>query len=88
MLFNKRGEVSEGSVCNIAVEIDGKERLATPAIRAGLLEGVKRNELVKSGELEERLITRSDLISAQRKGLRVVGVSSSREIFDVEILGD
>jgi para-aminobenzoate synthetase/4-amino-4-deoxychorismate lyase len=54
MLFNERGEITEGSSSNIVVEIGGK--LFTPPVSCGLLAGTFRGSLIKSGRISERVI--------------------------------
>jgi para-aminobenzoate synthetase/4-amino-4-deoxychorismate lyase len=55
LLFNERGEVTESTIANLAVEIDGK--LCTPPVQRGLLPGTLRADLLERGTLIERRIT-------------------------------
>lgn len=55
LLFNEAGEVTETTIANIAVEIDGA--LWTPPVRCGLLPGTQRAALIAQGHLHERVIT-------------------------------
>ena len=60
--WNERGEITESSIANVVVRIgDG---LFTPPVESGLLSGTFRNELIASGEIEERVITVDDFRSA------------------------
>lgn len=59
LLWNERGEVTETTVANIVVEMDGV--LYTPPVESGLLPGVFRGLLLEQGEIEERVITLDDL---------------------------
>ncbi len=59
LLFNERGEVTEGCVANIVVELDG--RRVTPPVSCGLLAGTLRDELLENGEIEEGVVTLEDL---------------------------
>jgi len=55
LLVNERGEITESTIANLVVDIDG-ERL-TPPITSGLLAGTFREELLAKGEIHERVIT-------------------------------
>ena len=59
ILWNNRGEVTESTVANVVVFSDGKNW--TPPREAGLLGGTLREELIASGELHERIITKQEL---------------------------
>lgn len=63
MVFcNERGEVTEGAISNIIIELDGS--YYTPPVSCGLLPGVMRTNLLKEGgriKLEERILTGDDL---------------------------
>jgi para-aminobenzoate synthetase/4-amino-4-deoxychorismate lyase len=56
---NARGEITESTIANVVVEMDGKKW--TPPREAGLLAGTMRAELIARGELVERRITVEDL---------------------------
>ncbi len=79
LLVNSRGEVTESTIANLAVEIDG--RLYTPPVRCGLLGGTLRAELLARGELTERVIMREDLW----RGGRVCLLNSVRGLWDVAV---
>jgi len=64
ILWNTRGEVTESTIANIVVEIDGE--LFTPPVRCGLLPGTMRAALLKKGEITERIITVDELRAASR----------------------
>ncbi|HKY47300.1 MAG TPA: aminodeoxychorismate synthase component I [Acidimicrobiia bacterium] len=64
ILVNPSGEVTETTIGNLAVEIDGV--WSTPPIAAGLLPGTYRAELISVGRLSERSITVSELKNASR----------------------
>jgi para-aminobenzoate synthetase/4-amino-4-deoxychorismate lyase len=64
ILVNPSGEVTETTIGNLAVEIDGV--WSTPPIPAGLLPGTYRAELIATGRLSERSITVAELKSASR----------------------
>ena len=62
LLFNERGEITEFTRGNAAVELDGY--LFTPPESSGLLPGTLRAELLAQGELIERVLARDDLSRA------------------------
>jgi para-aminobenzoate synthetase/4-amino-4-deoxychorismate lyase len=64
ILVNPSGEVTETTIGNLAVEIDGV--WSTPPIAAGLLPGSYRAELISVGRLRERSITVAELKNASR----------------------
>ncbi len=59
LLFNEYAELTESCIANVVVELDG--RRVTPPVSCGLLAGVFRAELLKNGEIEERIISLDDL---------------------------
>lgn len=64
ILVNPSGEVTETTIGNLAVEIDGV--WSTPPIAAGLLPGSYRAELIAVGGLSERSITVTEMKNASR----------------------
>ncbi len=62
ILWNERGEVTEGCIANVVVRKNGK--LITPPIECGLLAGTFREHLLKNGEIEEGIVSIEDLRSA------------------------
>jgi para-aminobenzoate synthetase/4-amino-4-deoxychorismate lyase len=64
ILYNERDEITESTIANIVVEIDGKR--FTPPVECGLLAGVFREYLLEQGGVEQRIITRRDLHEASR----------------------
>jgi para-aminobenzoate synthetase/4-amino-4-deoxychorismate lyase len=73
LLWNEDGELTELTIGNLVVEIEG--RRWTPPRRCGLLAGVFRDALLASGEIHERVLTREDLAVATA----VWRISSLRE---------
>jgi para-aminobenzoate synthetase/4-amino-4-deoxychorismate lyase len=73
LLWNARGELTEGTIANLVVELDGVR--VTPPIASGLLPGVFRADLLARGAIEERVVLVSDLPRASRLWL----VNSLRE---------
>lgn len=63
IFWNERGEVTESSIANIVVRIDGE--LFTPPIECGLLPGVFRNHLLAEGKIKERVITVEEFKNAK-----------------------
>ena len=59
ILFNERGEATESTIANIAVEIDG--RLWTPPISSGLLAGTYRAWLIEQKKIQEKSISLNEL---------------------------
>ncbi|GMV99036.1 MAG: aminodeoxychorismate synthase, component I [Candidatus Hydrogenedentota bacterium] len=63
ILWNERGEVTESTMANIVVQIDGKKY--TPAVECGLLPGIFRAMILKAGVVSERAIHVDELRRAQ-----------------------
>src|ERR1051326_2291106 len=72
--WNERGEVTESSIANIVLAVDGG--LYTPPITSGLLAGTFRNHLLGQGMIKERVIMVDELpkefflINSVRKWVR------------------
>jgi para-aminobenzoate synthetase/4-amino-4-deoxychorismate lyase len=64
LLWNEEGEVTEFTLGNVVVELEGK--LYTPPVASGLLAGTMRAELIESGEVGERVVTVAELARASR----------------------
>jgi para-aminobenzoate synthetase / 4-amino-4-deoxychorismate lyase len=64
LLWNSRGELTESTIGNLVLELDGAR--VTPARSSGLLNGVLRDELLAQGAIAERVLTRDDLARATR----------------------
>lgn len=54
LLYNRRGEVTETTIANVTLTIDGCE--VTPPVRCGLLAGTLRQRLLAEGRLTEGVI--------------------------------
>jgi para-aminobenzoate synthetase/4-amino-4-deoxychorismate lyase len=63
IFFNEKGEVTESTIANIVVSIEGQ--LFTPPVASGLLAGTFRNQLLAEGKIEERVITIEELHNAK-----------------------
>ncbi len=59
LLWNERGELTESSVANIVVDINGV--LLTPPVDSGLLAGTFRAWLIAQGSIQEQVISIGDL---------------------------
>jgi para-aminobenzoate synthetase/4-amino-4-deoxychorismate lyase len=68
VLVNRQGRVTETTIANLAVCLDGQ--WWTPPLTAGCLPGVARDRLLEAGQLAERELTPADLRRAD--GLAVV----------------
>lgn len=73
VLFNERGEITETTIANVVVRLDG--RLVTPPVECGLLPGVFRAQLLARGEVTEQVITVADLW----RGSELFAVNSVRQ---------
>ena len=80
LFFNERGELTESSIANVVVELEGK--LVTPPVSAGLLAGSFRAQLIEAGEIEERTITLAELQSITKIFL----INSVRRWVQAEII--
>ncbi|UOY03962.1 aminotransferase class IV [Blastococcus sp. PRF04-17] len=67
VLVNERGEVTETTIANLAVRIDG--RWWTPPTSSGCLPGIERGRLLEVGALTERVLTPADLGAAEAVAL-------------------
>jgi para-aminobenzoate synthetase/4-amino-4-deoxychorismate lyase len=54
LLFNDRGELTESTIANLVVEIDGE--LLTPPIECGLLPGTLRAHLLAERRVREEIL--------------------------------
>ncbi|HEX6039244.1 aminodeoxychorismate synthase component I [Longimicrobium sp.] len=63
LLVNERGELTESTIANLVVRMDGA--LWTPPLDSGLLPGVFRAELLARGEIRERVLRVEDLADAE-----------------------
>ena len=64
ILWNNRGEVTETTIGNLVIELDGA--WYTPATSSGLLPGTFRAELLDQGVVQERVITLGELARARQ----------------------
>ena len=64
LLWNERGELTESTIANVVVDIGGARW--TPPVTCGLLAGTLRAELIDGGAIRERVITRGEVMRAER----------------------
>ena len=59
LLWNPRREATETTIANLVVELGG--RLVTPPVECGLLPGVMREHLLRTGQVVEQVVRLEDL---------------------------
>jgi para-aminobenzoate synthetase / 4-amino-4-deoxychorismate lyase len=64
VLWNERGEITETCITNLVLE-DVAGRLWTPPVSCGLLPGTFRAELLDTGVIREKMLSRADLCCAK-----------------------
>jgi len=82
LLYNERGELTEFTIGNLIVEMDGQ--LFTPPFSCGLLPGTFRAHLLETGQVQERIIrveelkdcTNVFLVNSVRKWQKVVLINT------------
>jgi para-aminobenzoate synthetase/4-amino-4-deoxychorismate lyase len=79
LLWNERGEVTEGCIANVVVELDGE--LFTPPLESGLLPGTYRAWLLDQKQVREKVILLNDL----RQCSQIFLVNSVRGMWEVEV---
>jgi len=62
LLYNDAGEITESTIANVAVEIDGA--LCTPPVRCGLLAGTYRAWMLDEQRLQERVLRLEDVLAS------------------------
>ena len=86
ILQNIRGEVTEFTIGNFAVEISpNSNEWVTPALRSGLLPGVMRQHLLSSGQITQRVLPACTLRSMIESGCRLVGFNALRGLFPLKM---
>ena len=64
---NEKGELTEGSFTNIFIEQkENPNKLFTPPIKCGLLNGTLRQSLISQGKAQEKTIFPNDLRTAKK----------------------
>ncbi|HLR64701.1 MAG TPA: bifunctional chorismate-binding protein/class IV aminotransferase [Pseudogracilibacillus sp.] len=64
LLMNERHEVTEFTIGNLVIELDGK--LYTPPVTSGLLAGTFRQYLLNAGQIEEKVLYKEDVLKAEK----------------------
>lgn len=64
LFLNKKGELTEGSITNVYLEINGI--VYTPPVECGLLGGTMRAKLIDEGKVKEKLLLIKDLTKARK----------------------
>jgi 4-amino-4-deoxychorismate lyase len=64
ILLNQRGEVCEGAITNVFVDV-GEPTLKTPELGCGLLPGVLRGLLLDEAKASEAVVTQTELFLAK-----------------------
>ena len=67
LLVNERGEVTESTVANVLVKLDG--HWYTPPLESGLLPGLGRQMTLGRGDVKERVILAAELPDAEEMAL-------------------
>lgn len=80
LLFNELGEVTESTIANVVLSLDGE--LVTPPLRCGLLPGTLRAHLLDERRIRERAITVQDVHASAARYL----VNSVRGFHPVLVL--
>ncbi len=80
LLWNSRGEITESTIANVVLKIDG-QRL-TPPLSSGLLAGTMRKQLIEQGQIKEAVLTKTDLAKAESIAL----INSVRKWIDVQFI--
>lgn len=63
LLVNEKGELTESTIANLVVRLEGKDY--TPPVACGLLAGTFRAELLAQGKIVERILRLADLPQAE-----------------------
>lgn len=84
LFFNERGELTEGSRCNVFVKLNG--HWYTPHLHSGVLPGVMRDAILADPEwnAREKFLTLSDLRAAEE----VVVCNALRGVLSAQIIWD
>lgn len=64
ILWNEAGELTEGTISNLVLDLDG--RLVTPPLTCGLLDGTFRRYLLQNGEIQEQRLLLDDLYQSRK----------------------
>ena len=81
ILWNEKGELTEGTISNIVLDLHG--RLVTPPVTSGLLNGTLRRHLLREGQIQELAVTFNDLHLCRKVYL----INSVRGWQETDIIG-
>ncbi|KAL1919753.1 uncharacterized protein VTP21DRAFT_1684 [Calcarisporiella thermophila] len=84
VLYNERGEITETSICNIAVEMEDGTWI-TPSVECGCLAGTMRSELLEKGEIQCGIVTVVELAKASKEGRGIKIFNSVSGIMNVQL---
>lgn len=76
---NKLGELLETSIGNLVLKMNGK--LYTPPSQLGLLQGIYRQHLLGTGQVEEKALTIEDLKGAEA----IYGCNAVRGLYELSV---
>ena len=76
---NAAGELLETSIGNLILKINGK--LYTPPTSLGILQGIYRQHLLETGQVEEKVLTVADLNQAET----IYGCNAVRGLYELEV---
>ena len=79
LLWNERGELTESSIANVLVQIEGD--LFTPPLSCGLLGGTYRALLLAQNKIKERIIPIKELEHCQKIYL----INSVRKLWEIQL---
>lgn len=65
LLLNERGEMCEGTITSLFLDMGNGGALLTPALDCGLLAGVLRGWLIETGKAHEAILTTAELTRAK-----------------------
>ncbi len=82
LLTNERGEVTEATIANLVLDLNGQR--VTPPLASGLLPGVYRQWLLDTGKVAEQVVRPADVRAARTVYL----VNSLRGMWPVTVLAD
>jgi para-aminobenzoate synthetase/4-amino-4-deoxychorismate lyase len=82
LLTNVRGELTESTIANVAIRLEG--RWVTPPLDSGLLPGIGRQLALEEGRLTEAIVTIADLERADAVAL----VNDVRGWRDATVIAD
>ncbi|RQD73173.1 aminodeoxychorismate synthase component I [Desulfonatronospira sp. MSAO_Bac3] len=80
LLYNHRGQATESTIANLAVEKNGE--LLTPPVSCGLLPGVYRSLMLEQGVIRESVLSIQDVLDSPRVFL----MNSVRGMHQVDII--